>query len=115
MGQDEQRMFNRSIYMLTARVLQSHVATRTKSNYWVCNTKLEFVLQAVPSTNQFPLQKESKLQFPANTLVVTDTHLRCTVHTIVCSRSVGRGLRAEVYVMVECSYFAYTSRLTVCP
>ena len=25
---------------------------------------------------------------------------------IVCSRSVGRGLRAEVYVMVECSYFA---------
>ena len=23
---------------------------------------------------------------------------------IVCSRSVGRGLRAEVYVMVECSY-----------
>ena len=34
--------------------------------------------------------------------------------TIVCSRSVGRGLRAEVYVMVECSYFGYTSRLTVC-
>ena len=30
--------------------------------------------------------------------------------TIVCSRSVGRGLRTEVYVMVECSilriYFA---------
>ena len=25
---------------------------------------------------------------------------------IVCSRSVGHGLRAEVYVMVECSYFA---------
>ena len=25
---------------------------------------------------------------------------------IVCSRSVGRGLRAEVYVTVECSYFA---------
>ena len=25
---------------------------------------------------------------------------------IVCSRSVGRGLRAEVYIMVECSYFA---------
>ena len=24
--------------------------------------------------------------------------------TIVCSRSVGRGLRAEVYVMMECSY-----------
>ena len=35
--------------------------------------------------------------------------------TIGCSRSFGRGLRAEVYVMVECSYFAYTSRLTVCP
>ena len=34
---------------------------------------------------------------------------------IVCSRSVGRSLRAEVYVTVECSYFAYTSRLTVCP
>ena len=34
---------------------------------------------------------------------------------IVCSRSVGRGVRAEVYVMMECSYFAYTSRLTVCP
>ena len=34
--------------------------------------------------------------------------------SIVCSRSVGRGLRAEVYVMVECSYFAYTSQLTVC-
>ena len=29
--------------------------------------------------------------------------------TIVSSPSVGRGLRAEVYVMVECSYFAYTS------
>ena len=29
--------------------------------------------------------------------------------------SVGRGLRVEVYVMVECSYFAYSSRLTVCP
>ena len=27
------------------------------------------------------------------------------VSTIVCSCSVGRGLRAEVYVMVECSYF----------
>ena len=36
-------------------------------------------------------------------------------YTVVCSRSVGRGLRAEVYVMVECSYFAYTLRLTVCP
>ena len=24
---------------------------------------------------------------------------------IVCSRSVGHGLRAEVYVMMECSYF----------
>ena len=36
------------------------------------------------------------------------------IDTIVCSRSVGRGLRAEVYVIVECSYFAYTSR-TVCP
>ena len=35
--------------------------------------------------------------------------------TIVCSRSVGRGLRAVVYVMVKCSYFAYTSQLTVCP
>ena len=31
-------------------------------------------------------------------------HVYCT---IVCSRSVGRGLRAEVYVMMECSYFAY--------
>ena len=28
------------------------------------------------------------------------------VCTIVCSRSVGRGLKAEVYVMVECLYFA---------
>ena len=41
--------------------------------------------------------------------------LHRVLNTIVCSRSVGRGLRAEVYVMVECSYFAYTSRLTVCP
>ena len=31
-------------------------------------------------------------------------------YIIACSCSVGRGLRAEVYVMVECSYFAYTSR-----
>ena len=30
------------------------------------------------------------------------------MNAIVCSRSVGRCLRAEVYVMVECSYFAYT-------
>ena len=30
-----------------------------------------------------------------------------TSATIVCSHSVGRGLRAEVfYIMVECSYFA---------
>ena len=28
------------------------------------------------------------------------------IRTIVCSRSVGRGLRAVVYVMVECSYLA---------
>ena len=26
--------------------------------------------------------------------------------TIVCSRSVGHSWRAEVYVMMECSYFA---------
>ena len=32
---------------------------------------------------------------------------------IVCSHSVGCGLRVEVYVMVECSYFAYTSWLTL--
>ena len=35
-------------------------------------------------------------------------HSTYTNDTIVCSRSVGRGLRAEVYVMVECSYFVYT-------
>ena len=30
-----------------------------------------------------------------------------TCTCIVCSHSVGRGLGAEVYVMVECSCFAY--------
>ena len=53
---------------------------------------------------------EEELNFAFNTWRVwTQTHI------IVCSRSVGCGLRAEVYVMVECSYFTYTLRLTVCP
>ena len=43
------------------------------------------------------------------TLVATPFPLECECatlsDTIVSSRSVGQGLRAEVYVMVECSYF----------
>ena len=43
------------------------------------------------------------------TLVAAPFPLECEwatlTDTIVCSCSVGQGLREEVYVMVECSYF----------
>ena len=52
----------------------------------------------------------------AITLPPCTRSVKCNIlNTIVCLRSVGRNLRAEVYVIVECSYFAYTSQLTVCP